>query len=317
MKVFLAGATGVVGRRLVPMLVEAGHSVVGTTTDAGRADLLRSLGAEPAVVDGLDRDGVAEAVRKAEPEAVVNQMTALAGMGTNMRKMDRYFAVTNRLRTEGTAHLLEAARAVGARRFITQSYNSWNNIREGGPVKTEADPLDPDPPRHLRETARAIQQQEKMVGAADGLETVVLRYGSFYGPGTSVSTDESGYILDAIRKGRFPIVGQGTGVWSWLHIDDAALSCLVAVDSRATGIFNIADDEPAPVSEWLPYLCEAIGARPPRRVPLWLGRLAGGPVLVAMMESIRGADNGKARRELGWIPRWPTWRQGFRSGLGD
>lgn len=317
MKVFLAGATGVVGRRLVPMLVEAGHSVVGTTTDTGRADALQARGAEPTVVDGLDRDGVIAAVTKAEPDVVINQMTALADMGSNMRKMDRYFTVTNRLRTEGSAHLLEAARELGARRFITQSYNSWNNIREGGPVKTEADPLDPNPPKHLQETAHAIQQQEKMVEATEDLETVVLRYGSFYGPGTSVSTDESGFILDTIRKGRFPIAGKGTGVWSWLHIDDAALSCVAAVDSKATGIFNVADDEPAPVSEWLPYLCEVIGAKPPRRVPLWLGRLAGGPVLVAMMESIRGADNSKAKRELGWTPKWPTWREGFKSGLGD
>jgi nucleoside-diphosphate-sugar epimerase len=317
MKVFVAGATGAVGQRLVPKLIEAGHSVVGTTRSPNGAVALRAQGAEAAVVDGLDQEAMGEAVKNAEPEVIVNQMSSLASMGTNLRKFDRYFAVTNRLRVEGTANLLAAARDVGTRRFVTQSYSNWNNVREGGQVKTEADPLDPNPTSSSRQTAQAIKDQEAMLAEANGIEAVVLRYGNLYGPGTGITTGEGGTVLDAIRRRRFPIVGKGTGVWSFTHIDDAASGAVVACSEGPQGVFNIVDDEPAPVAEWMPYLCEVTGAKPPLHLPRWVGWLAGGPHLVSMMESIRGADNGKAKRELGWAPEWPTWREGFRSGLTD
>jgi 2-alkyl-3-oxoalkanoate reductase len=315
MKILVAGATGAVGQRLIPQLVDAGHTVVGTTRDPAKAAVLRDQGAEVTVVDGLDRTAIGEAVRKAEPEVIVNQMTSLASMGSNLRKFDRYFATTNQLRTEGTANLMAAARVVGTRRFVTQSYGSWNNLRQGSSAKTEADPLDPNPVKGSVETARAIVEQEAMMAAANDIETAVLRYGNFYGPGTSISTDNSGFTLEAIRRRRFPIVGKGTGVWSFTHIDDVAGSTVIAVAATQQGVFNIVDDEPAPVAVWMPYLCQAIGAKPPLRVPRWLGWLAGGPLLVSMMESIRGADNSKAKHDLGWVPRWPTWRDGFNSGL--
>jgi 2-alkyl-3-oxoalkanoate reductase len=317
MKILVAGATGAVGQRLVPQLVDAGHTVVGTTRDPARAAVLRDRGAEATVVDGLDRNAIDEAVRRAEPEVIVNQMTSLASMGSNMRKFDRYFDKTNQLRTAGTANLLAAARVVGARRFVTQSYGSWNNLREGTSAKTEADPLDPNPVKGSVQTARAIVEQEAMMAEANDIETVVLRYGNFYGPGTSISTDNGGFTLEAIRRRRFPIVGRGTGVWSFTHIDDVAGSTVIAVTATQQGVFNVVDDEPAPVAVWMPYLCRAIGAKPPLRLPRWMGWLAGGPLLVSMMESIRGADNAKAKHDLGWVPRWATWRDGFNSGLTD
>jgi 2-alkyl-3-oxoalkanoate reductase len=317
MKVLVAGATGAVGQRLVPQLLDAGHTVVGTTRDPAKAAVLRDRGAEATVVDGLDRNAIDEAVRSAEPEVIVNQMTSLASMGSNMRKFDRYFATTNQLRIEGTANLLAAARVVGTRRFVTQSYGSWNNLREGTSAKTEADPLDPNPVKGSVQTARAIVEQEAMMAEANDIETVVLRYGNFYGAGTSISTDNGGFTLEAIRRRRFPIVGKGTGVWSFTHIDDVAGSTVIAVTATQQGVFNIVDDEPAPVAVWMPYLCRAIGAKPPLRLPRWVGWLAGGPLLVSMMESIRGADNAKAKHDLGWVPRWATWRDGFNSGLTD
>jgi 2-alkyl-3-oxoalkanoate reductase len=314
MRIFIAGATGALGRRLVPLLVQGGHQVTGMTRTAGKAAGLRAAGAEPVVADALDRGDLLRAVAAARPEVVVHQLTALAGM-TSFRKVDQGFALTNRLRTEGTDHLLEAARAAGARRFVAQSFAGWPFARVGGPVKTEDDPLDPDPPAQLRRTLDAIRHLESAVLGTEGIEGVVLRYGGFYGPGTSAG--EGGFMLDDLRRGRFPLVGAGTGVWSFVHIDDAATATVAAIERGAPGIYQIVDDDPAPVSEWLPALAAAVGARPPRRVPAWVARLAGGAHGVVLMTEVRGASNAKARRELGWRPAWPSWRQGFRAGLGD
>jgi 2-alkyl-3-oxoalkanoate reductase len=314
MRIFVAGATGALGRRLVPLLVQGGHQVTGMTRTAGKAAGLRAAGAEPVVADALDRDAVLRAVVAARPEVVVHELTALAQM-TDFRRLDEGFALTNRLRTEGTDHLLAAARAAGARRFVAQSFAGWPFARVGGPVKTEDDPLDPDPPAQLRRTLDAIRHLESAVLGAEGLEGVVLRYGGFYGPGTSAG--EGGFMLEDLRRRRFPLVGAGTGVWSFVHIDDAATATMAAVERGAPGIYQIVDDDPAPVSEWLPALAAAVGARPPRRVPAWVARLAGGAHGVVLMTEVRGASNAKARRELGWRPAWPSWRQGFREGLGD
>jgi nucleoside-diphosphate-sugar epimerase len=314
MRIFVAGATGALGRRLVPLLVERGHQVTGMTRTAGKAAGLRAAGTEPVVADALDRDAVLAAVAAARPEVVVHELTALAEM-TDFRKLDQGFALTNRLRTEGTDHLLAAARAAGARRFVAQSFAGWPFARVGGPVKTEDDSLDPDPPAQLRRTLDAIRHLESAVLGAEGVEGVVLRYGGFYGPGTSAG--EGGFMLEDLRRRRFPLVGAGTGVWSFVHIDDAATATVAAVERGAPGIYQIVDDDPAPVSEWLPALAAAVGARSPRRVPAWVARLAGGAHGVVLMTEVRGASNAKARRELGWRPAWPSWRQGFRAGLGD
>jgi 2-alkyl-3-oxoalkanoate reductase len=314
MRIFVAGATGALGRRLVPQLVAGGHRVTGMTRSPGKAGWLRAAGAEPVVADALDRDDVLRVVAAARPEVVVHQLTDLAAM-TNFRKFDAGFAATNRLRTKGTDHLLAAARAAGARRLVAQSFAGWPFARVGGPVKTEDDPLDPDPPAQLRRTLDAIRHLEAAVAQAEGIEGLVLRYGGFYGPGTSAG--EGGYVLEDLRRRRLPIVGAGTGVWSFVHIDDAAAATVAAVERGAPGIYQIVDDDPAPVAEWLPVLAEAAGARPPRRVPVWAARLLAGEHGVVLMTEVRGASNAKAKRELGWRPAWPSWRQGFRAGLGD
>jgi nucleoside-diphosphate-sugar epimerase len=245
---------------------------------------------------------------------IVHEATSLSGMGSNPRRFDKDFALTNRLRTEGTDHLLAAARESGVRRIVAQSYAGWPHAREGGPIKKEDDPLDPNPPKGARRSHAAIRHLEAAVTGAAGVEGVVLRYGGFYGPGTSLAPD--GVHADAVRKGRFPIIGSGAGVWSFVHIDDAASATAAAVTRGAPGIYNVGDDEPAPVSEWLPYLAKLLGAKPPRRLPTWLGRLAAGELGVVMMTSVRGASNAKAKRELGWEPRYPSWRQGFAEALG-
>jgi nucleoside-diphosphate-sugar epimerase len=283
------------------------------TRTAAKAAGLRAAGAEPVVADALDRDAVGRALAAARPEVVVHELTDLTGM-TDFRKFDEGFAVTNRLRTEGTDHLVASARAAGARRLVAQSFAGWPFARVGGPVKTEDDPLDPDPPAALRRTLDAIRHLESAVLGAEGLEGVVLRYGGFYGPGTSAGAD--GFMLDELRRRRFPVVGAGTGVWSFVHIDDAASATVAAVERGAPGIYQVVDDEPAPVSAWLPALAAATGAPPPRRVPAWLARLLGGEHTVVLMTQARGASNAKARRELAWRPAHPTWRQGFRTGLG-
>jgi 2-alkyl-3-oxoalkanoate reductase len=313
MRVFVAGATGALGRRLVPLLVAGGHQVTAMTRRVGRTMELYAAGAEPVVADALDRDAVLAAVTAARPEAVVHQLTDLAGV-TSMRRFDQGFAATNRLRTEGTDHLLEGARAAGASRFVAQSFAGWPFARVGGPVKTEDDPLDPDPPAELRRTLDAIRHLESAVVGAEDLEGIVLRYGGFYGPGTSAG--EGGYMLDDLRRRRFPVIGAGTGVWSFVHIDDAATATLAALERGVPGIYQIVDDDPAPVSAWLPALAAAAGARPPRQVPTWLARLLAGEHAVVLMTEVRGASNAKARRELGWRPAHPSWRQGFRTGLG-
>jgi len=283
------------------------------TSKESNRGLVAELGAKPVVADALDPDQVAEAVGRANPEVIVHELTAIGAV--DMRHMDRDFAATNRLRTEGTDNLLAAARAAGARRLVAQSFAGWPFARLGGPVKTEEDPLDPDPPAKLRRTLDAIRHLEAAVLGAEGIEGVVLRYGGFYGPGTSAGV--GGYLLDDLRRRRLPIVGAGTGVWSFIHIDDAAAATVAAVERGAPGLYQIVDDDPAPVSEWLPALAEAAGARPPRRVPVWAARLLAGEHGVILMTEIRGADNAKAKRELGWRPAYASWRQGFRTGLGD
>jgi len=315
MRIFVAGAGGALGRQLVPRLVARGHDVVGMTRTQARSDELRALGARPAVADALDAAAVGRAVSEAEPEVIVHQLTAL-GAGVDPRHFDRDFALTNRLRVEGTDHLLAAGRAVGARRFVAQSFAGWPFARTGGPVKSEDDPLDPDPPRALRRTLAAIRHLEEAVAGAEWTEGIVLRYGGFYGPGTSFATRPPGEHVEMIRRRRFPIVGDGAGVWSFIHIEDAADATVAAVEQGGRGIYNIVDDEPAPVSQWLPAAAAAVGARRPRRVPRWVGRLAAGEAATIMMTEVRGASNAKAKRELGWRPRYPSWRQGFADGLG-
>jgi 2-alkyl-3-oxoalkanoate reductase len=313
MRVFVAGATGALGRRLVPLLVAGGHQVVAMTRSPGNADGLRAAGAEPVVAEALDREAVLAAVVAARPEVVVHQLTALAQV-TSFRRFDEGFAATNRLRTEGTDHLVEAARAAGARRLVAQSFAGWPFARVGGPVKTEDDPLDPDPPAGMRRTLDAILHLEAAVLGAEGLEGLVLRYGGFYGPGTSAGA--GGFMVEDLRRRRFPIIGAGTGVWSFVHIDDAAAATAAAVERGAPGVYHIVDDDPAPVADWLPALAAAVGARPPRRLPAWVARLAAGEHAVVLMNEARGAANAKARRELGWRPAYRSWRQGFRTGLG-
>jgi nucleoside-diphosphate-sugar epimerase len=314
MKIFVAGATGALGKPLVRQLVERGHEVTGMTRSVSKEDLLRELGATPAVADALDPDGVARAVAEAEPDVIVHQLTAISDF--NPRRMERDFALTNRLRTQGTDHLLAAGRAVGVKRFVAQSFAPWPYARTGGMVKSEDDPLDTSPPDQIRTTLEAIKYLEKAVTGADWTEGIALRYGGFYGPGTSIGLDPPGEQVEMIRQRKFPIAGKGTGVWSFIHIEDAASATVEAVEHGTRGVYNVVDDEPAPVSEWLPELAKAVGAKPPRRVPLWLARLAGGEVVGIMMSELRGQSNTKAKRELGWQPRYPSWREGFARGLG-
>ena len=306
MKVLVAGAAGALGKQLVPRLVENGHEVFGMTRSAGRREAVRTLGAEPVVADALDPDQVAAAVAAAEPEAIVHELTALSG-SLDMRHFDRDFELTNRLRTEATDHLLSAGRAVGVRRFVAQSYAGWPYARSGGPVKVEEDPLDPAPAESMRRTLAAIRHLEDSVTGAEWTEGIVLRYGGFYGPGTSLAPD--GEHTELLRKRRFPVVGDGAGVWSFVHIADAAEATAAALMHGHRGIYNVVDDEPAAVAEWLPKVASAVGAKPPRHVPRWLGRLLAGEAAVVMMTEIRGASNAKAKRELGWQPGHPSWRQ--------
>jgi 2-alkyl-3-oxoalkanoate reductase len=312
MRVFVAGATGAIGQRLVPLLVDSGHEVVGTTRTPDKVDGLRLVGAAPVVLDGRDGEAVRRAILEAEPEVVVHEMTALSG-DLDFRRFAETFAETNRLRTETTDIMTEAAVDAGARRFIAQSFAGWPNEQSGGPVKTEEDPLNTDPPKQVRETLAAILHLESVTTGTPGIDGLALRYGGFYGPGNALG--KGGMMLEAVTKRQMPIVGGGSGIWSFLHIDDAAQATALAVDRGAPGIYNIVDDEPAPVSAWLPYLAEVLGARPPRRVPAWLARLIVGEAAVSMMTKIRGSSNAKAKRELGWKLRYPSWREGFRDGL--
>jgi nucleoside-diphosphate-sugar epimerase len=315
MKIFVAGATGALGQHFVPQLVSRGHEVVGMTSKPEKQDIVRSLGAQPVVADALDPDAVAQAVAQAEPEVIVHQLTALSG-SLDLRKFEQSFALTNRLRTEGTDHLLAAGHAVDVQRFVAQSFAGWPSARTGGPVKTEDDPLDPHPAEAMRTTFEAICYLEEAVTGANWTQGVVLRYGGFYGPGTSMSLHPDGQQVEMIRKRKFPIVGSGEGVWSFVHIEDAATATVAAVEHSEAGLYNVVDDEPAPVREWLPTAAAALGARKPMRLPRWLGRLAAGQAADVMMNEVRGASNAKAKRELGWQPRYSSWRQGFAQGLG-
>jgi 2-alkyl-3-oxoalkanoate reductase len=320
MKVFVAGATGVLGRALVPQLVAGGHEVVAMTRSTAKQDLLRSLGARPVVADALDADGVAQAVASAEPEVIVHELTALSGPMSvrDARHPERFSGaiMTNRLRTEGTDHLLAAGRAVGARRVVAQSFGAFRLARTGGPVLTEADPIDPDAPGTHQPGIEAILYLEQAVTSIDWGEGLALRYGGFYGPGTSVSRAPDAQMAAPVRKRRFPIVGGGRGVWSHVHVEDAATATAIAIERGRPGVYYIVDDDPAPVREWLPALAGALGAKPPRHVPRWVGRLAAGETATAMMTEAKGASNAKAKRELGWQLRYPSWRQGLVQGLG-
>jgi nucleoside-diphosphate-sugar epimerase len=314
MRIFVAGASGAIGRRLVPMLVEAGHDVTGMVRSERSAGAVRALDADVAFADALDRQAVLRAVRDAGPDVVVHELTSLGTGEIDPLHFDRTFEATNRLRTLGTDHLLEGARAAGARRFIAQSYAGWPFAREGGPVKDEDAPLATDLPKAVRPSVDAILHVERAVTGATDLEGLVLRYGGFYGPGTSLALGEP--QVEMVRKRRFPIVGDGGGVWSFLHIEDAAGATVAAIERGAPGIYHVVDDEPAPVSVWLPELARVLGAPPPRRIPAWVARPIIGEHGVVMMTEIRGASNAKAKRELGWTPRVGSWRQGFRDTFG-
>jgi nucleoside-diphosphate-sugar epimerase len=307
MRVFVAGATGAIGKQLVPRLVEAGHEVHGMTRSESKQAMLHELGAVPAVADALDPDQVAEAVGRTRPDVIVHQLTAIPAR-LDLRHFDRDFALTNRLRTEGTNHLLSAGQAVGVRRFVAQSYFGFY-ARTGAAVKSEDDPFDPAPAREMRETLAAIRHLEEAVLGARWTEGIVLRYGAFYGPGTSLAPGAEQFEL--VRRRKFPLVGDGGGVWSFIHITDAAEATVAAVEHGNRGVYNIVDDDPAPVAKWLPALAQELGAKKPMRVPRFVGRLFAGEAAVVMMTELRGASNAKAKRELAWRPAHPSWRQGF------
>jgi nucleoside-diphosphate-sugar epimerase len=300
MRVFVAGASGAIGSRLVPQLIDRGHEVIGTSRSPENVERMASLGAEPIALDLLNSRAVRAAVLETEPDAIVHQATALADL-SDFKHFDRSFAQTNKLRTEGTDALLAAAREAGVRRFVAQSYASARYEREGGPVKTEDDPLDPTPVPAMRETFAALRYLDEAVTAAGG---IALRYGVFYGAANDG-------LVEPVRKRQFPIVGDGGGVSSFIHLDDAAAATVLALEHDGAGIYNVVDDEPAPVREWLPVLAEVLGAKPPRRVPRWLARLFAGEAVVMMGTESRGASNAKAKGELDWQLRYPSWRQGF------
>jgi nucleoside-diphosphate-sugar epimerase len=307
MRVFVAGATGAIGRQLVPRLVSAGHGVTGMTRSESKQGVIRELGAVPVVADALDPEQVAEVVGRARPEVIVHQLTALSGVE---RYTERDAAPTNRLRTDGTDHLLSAGQAVGVRRFVAQGIAGFGAYaRSGGPVKSEEDPLDPAPVREMRETLAAIRHLETAVLGAEWTEGIVLRYGVFYGPGTSLARGAAQFEL--VRKRKFPLVGDAGGVWSFIHVADAAEATVAAVEHGSRGVYNVVDDDPAPVAEWLPALAQVLGGKKPLRVPRFVGRLFAGEPGVVMMTEIRGASNDKAKRELGWRPAHSTWREGF------
>ena len=308
MRVFVAGATGAIGKQLLPRLVAAGHEVHGMTRSESKQEMVRQMGALPVVADALDPDQVAEAVGRAMPEVIVHQLTAIGSL--DLRHFDRDFALTNRLRTEGTDHLLSAGQAVGARRFVAQGVAGYAAyVRTGGPVKSEDDPLDPTPAREMRETQAAIRHLEQAVLGAEWTDGIVLRYGAFYGPGTSMAPGEDQFEL--VRKHKLPLVGNGAGVWSFVHVADAADATVAAIEHGKRGVYNVVDDEPAPVAEWLPALAQELGARKPMRVPRFVGRMFAGEAGTVMMTDVRGASNAKAKRELAWRPAHPSWRQGF------
>jgi nucleoside-diphosphate-sugar epimerase len=300
MRVFVAGASGAIGTRLVPQLRARGHQVIGTSRSPHKAERLRALGAEPVALDLLDPDAVRLAILRTTPDAIVHQATALADVRF-AKDLDRTFAQTNRLRREGTDALLAAAWEAGVPRFVAQSFANLRYARESGPVKTEDDPLDPTPVDGMGETSAAMSYLDQAVTNAGG---IALRYGSFYGA-------PNDGLLDPVRKRQFPILGDGGGVSSFIHLEDAAAATVLALEHDGPAIYNIVDDEPAPVREWLPVLAQALGAKRPRRVPVWLGRLFAGQAGVMLGTTARGASNAKAKREFGWTLGYPSWRQGF------
>jgi nucleoside-diphosphate-sugar epimerase len=308
MRIFVAGATGAVGRPLVAALIAAGHSVVGLTRSAAKAETIERMGAEPAVADGLDTDAIRAAVAAAKPEIIIHEMTDLAG-ATDLRHFDRAFAHSNELRTRGTDILLAAARETGVKRFLAQSYCGWAFARNGGVVKTETDELDPDPPQELRRTLEAIRYLERAVTDSSSPEGIVLRYGAFYGPGTGMFSNA---MLEQLRHRRVPLIGDGGGWWSFIHVEDAASATVEAIECGKPGsIYNVVDDEPAQVRDWLPALAEMLGAKPPFHVPAWIARLLAGEHMVVMMTQVRAGSNARAKSELGWQPVYPSWREGF------
>ncbi len=318
MRVLLAGASGAIGHTLTPGLVASGHTVHGTTRSNTHAATIERAGATPVVMDGLDRDSVLRAVEEAKPDVIIHQLTALKG-GMDPKHFDRDFAMTNRLRTEATRYLLEAARRNGVSRFIAQSFTGWTNERTGPSgledLADESTPLDPHPGPEARESLDAIRWLEATVPATPDLDGIVLRYGGFYGPGTGIAHGEDSEMLDLLIKRRLPIVGSGAGVWSFIHAVDAASATVAALDHGERGLYNIVDDLPAPVADWLPALAMELGAKPPRHVPAWLARLLIGEHGVNTMTNARGSSNAKAKRELGWQLKYPTWRVGFAEGL--
>ena len=312
MKVFVTGGTGAIGQFLLPLLVENKHEVVALTRSADKARRLEDIGVTPFIADPLDKQQLTAAVRRGEPEVIIHQLTALSTVG-NFKKFDQEFALTNRFRTEVTDTLLAAARTIGTSRFIAQSYCGWPYAKKGGPVKTEEDPLDPKPPENFTKTLAAIRYLEDKLRSVNFLEALALRYGNFYGPGTGIG--KGGTLVKMVKKRRFPIVGGGGGIWSFIHVIDAARATIAAMTHGAPGVYNIVDDEPAKVATWLPVLARAVGANPPRRIPHWLGELLIGKAGVSMMTQIRGCSNAKAKRELNWTPIYPSWRIGFADGL--
>jgi len=312
-RVFVAGASGAIGRCLVPQLIAAGHEVVALARSGEKAKALEALGARTAIADALDAKALTDAVLRSEPQAVVHQLTSIP-RAVSFRNFERAFEQTNRLRTEATDTLLAAALLIGARRFVAQSFCGWPFAREGGPAKNEDDALDSNPPMSFMNALGALRHVESAVRDAVGIEAIALRYGMLYGPGTAFARD--GAVAKAVRRRGIPLVGGGRGVWSFIHVEDAARASVAALTRGARGIYNIVDDEPAPVCEWLPFLARALGARPPRTMPVWLAKLAIGEGGVSMITEVRGGSNAKAKRELGWQPGYSSWRQGFAQGLG-
>jgi nucleoside-diphosphate-sugar epimerase len=312
MKVFVTGGTGAIGQFLLPLLVENKHEVVALTRSSAKAVKLDDIGVTPVIADPFDKQALTAAVRRAEAEVIIHQLTALSSAG-NFRKLDQEFALTNRFRTEVTDTLLAAARTIGTRRFIAQSYCGWPYAKKGGPVKTEEDPLDPKPPESFTKTLAAIRSLEDKMRNTAFLEGVTLRYGNFYGPGTAIG--KGGVVVKMIKKRRLPIIGGGGGIWSFIHVMDAARATIAAISRGPAGVYNIVDDEPAKVATWLPVLAKEVGAGPPYKIPHWLGELMIGKAGVSMMTQIRGCSNAKAKRELNWAPIYPSWRIGFADGL--
>jgi len=312
-KVFVAGSTGAIGRSLLPLLIEKRHDVVALVRTPARAKDVEALGARAAVADALDPDGLRAAIRRAAPEAVIHELTSLKGV-TNFRRFDQTFALTNRFRTRTLDTMLAAARSIGVRRFIAQSYCGWPYAREGSPVKTEDDPLDPTPPASFRESLAAIRYLEDTIRQARDIQAFALRYGNLYGPGTDISAE--GTVADLVSRRKLPLFGSGAGVWSFIHVRDAASATVAAMSRGSPGIYNVVDDEPVPVNVWLPALANALGARPPRRLPAWVGALLLGDGGLSMMTLARGGSNAKSKRDLAWQPSFASWRRGFVEGLG-